>query len=158
MPTSTYTPLANLTLSTGQSSVSFTSISGAYRDLVLTFNGSLPSGQGLYLRLNGASTNHSIQRIYNSGGGTPSADTLSDWEIAFTNTTIFSKTDLLDYTATDKNKVGLTRWGNADGTSYTMAMSGKWASTAAITNFSLVTSGGGNITAGSTFALYGVIS
>lgn len=158
MPTPTYTPLANLTLSSGASSVTFSSISSSYRDLVLVFNGSLPSGQGLYMRLNADASNHGLIRIYNDGGGTPSAGTLSNWEIGFSNTTIISKTEILDYSATDKHKPSLIRWGNADGTSYTMAMAGRWASTAAVTSIALVTSGGGNITSGSTFALYGIAS
>jgi hypothetical protein len=37
-----------------------------------------------------------------------------------------------------------------------MAAAGRWASTSAVTSIALVTSGGGNITAGSTFSLYGV--
>jgi hypothetical protein len=153
---SAFTALANVTLGAGASSVTFSSITGIYRDLVLVFNGSLPSGQSLFMRLNADSSNHTLMRIYNDGGGTPSAGTLSNWEISFNNTTLFSKTEIMDYATTDKHKSSLIRWGNADGTSYTMAAAGRWASTSAVTSIALVTSGGGNITAGSTFALYGV--
>lgn len=156
--TSAMVALANVTLGSSASSVTFSSITGSYRDLVLIFNGSLPSAQGLYMRLNGDSSNHTVVRMYNSGAGSPASDTLSNWEIAYSNTTLFSKTEILDYSATDKHKSSLIRWGNADGTSYTMALAGRWASTAAVTSIALVTSGGGNITAGSTFALYGMQS
>jgi hypothetical protein len=153
---SAYVALANVTLGSGASSITFSSIGQGFRDLVVIFNGSLPSGQSLFMRLNADSSNHSLMRIYNDGGGTPSAGTLSNWEIGFNNTTLFSKTEIMDYATTNKHKTSLIRWGNADGTSYTMAAAGRWASTSAVTSIALVTSGGGNITAGSTFSLFGV--
>jgi hypothetical protein len=160
MPTETYTALATVTLGSSASSVTFSSIPASYRDLVLVYNGTGTSGQSLQPRFNNdTGGNYTTVRMYNSGGGSsPASDNYAPAEIGYNNTTNTGIANIMDYSATDKHKTYLTRWGNADGTSYVQAYAARWANTAAITSIQITNSGGGNIAAGSTFNLYGIAS
>lgn len=155
-------PLANITLGSAAASVTFSSITGNYRDLYLVVQfGHSVSGQGLRLRANSdTGTNYAYVEMYGDGSGTGS---VSNAALSFIPLTAYgplastpivsSLTSILDYSATDKHKTLLTR---RDEAGYiTEAITGRWASTSAITTL-LIYPASGNIVAGSTFALYGV--
>ena len=157
MPTATYTPLANTTVSIAAASVAFSNIPATYRDLILVSRNSMTLMSPLYVRFNNdTGANYAAVRIFNAGS-TPTSDTASPAEIGFNTTTNMGIANIMDYSATDKHKSYLTRWGNADGTSYVQFYAARWANTAAITTVNIAPSSG-LITAGSTFALYGVIA
>ena len=157
MPTPTYTALANITLGSSASSVTFSSIPATYRDLVMVFNGSGPSGVPIVLRYNNdTGANYPSVRMFNTGSS-PNSDTVTPPEIGFSNTSLVALVNIMDYSATDKHKTSLIRWGNADGTSYSMAWASRWANTAAITTLN-ITVASGQIVSGSTFALYAIAS
>jgi len=158
MPTPTYTPLANLTLSGTAASVTFSSISQAYRDLVLVFYGNATTFQDFNIRINGdTGANYSQMFMRGNGGATASNGTQSTTIMQCTVSSMLQSANkvqylvnIMDYSATDKHKAMLVEGTNAN--VGTETMSGRWASTAAITNISIIAS----FAAGSTFALYGI--
>ncbi len=159
MATSTYTPLANITLSSSAASVTFSSISQAYRDLVLVFDGLTTGGSYSTLRANGDNTgaNYSfVVMLGNGSSGVSQSGTGSFWDyppISSTNRTNIVA-QVMDYSAADKHKTTISR-GNDSG-NQVVATAGRWANTAAITTLVMATSG--TFAAGSTFALYGIAS
>ncbi len=161
----TYEPIATTTLSSAAASVTFSSISGSYTDLVVV--GSIKTGANTYqpiLRFNGdsgsnysstaiagsgsaaSSNRHTNQNgIYaNPGPGVGTAGNFWPWIMQVQN-----------YTNTNVNKTVLHRFNNAE--SYVVAGVGLWRNTAAITSITLVAEAGSNdFQSGSTFTLYGI--
>ena len=153
MPTQTYTPLATVTLGSSASTVTFSSIPATYRDLVLIIAGTYVTSQGLNLRMNSDTSNVSTVRMYNTTSDTPSV-----FEVAWGGAPLTSVTQIMDYSATDKHKTTLCRWGTTGtggATDYTLAIASRWASTAAINTLTLVPTSG-TIPAGMSFSLYGI--
>lgn len=154
-------PLANITLSSGATTVTFSSISGAYRDLVLIVNGGGSSYGTFQIRFNGSSSGYTYVGMESNGSAAAAVSNTSNaldgnynyWvEDIGTNNTVY-ELQLLDYSATDKHKTaiykvkaGLTGLGQ-----YT----GRWATTDAVTSI-VLSRGSGTWRNGSTFALYGV--
>jgi hypothetical protein len=156
MPTKTYTPLANITLGAATASVVFSSIPATYRDLILVVVPLRASTNNTALRINGSSASeYTSVRMYGDSGGA-SSDTTSDTslDIGGSATNYLSITQIMDYSATDKHKTILSRQGL--GSTYTLALAGRWASTAAINSVQVFS--GANWDSGSTFNLYGVIA
>lgn len=158
-----WTPLANLTLGSSASSVTFSSISGSYRDLVLVIQASsTPSGTNIAIRMN-SDTGSNYPAVYASGDGSGAySGTLNEtWmQVAYysgatTSTFLSAVVTVADYSATDKHKTVLSRGGNsAQGTDM---IAGRWANTSAVTTLSVhARTGGVSFATGSTFALYGV--
>jgi hypothetical protein len=163
MPTPTYTPLANTTLVSATGTVTFSSINQGYRDLILVSNvlQNTTAARQSTLRPNGDSGNATLVYMDGSGSSTASGSvtSLSMFYVASgpaANITATSIMNIMDYSATDKHKTILTR----AGTSYdpVSAYASRWASTSAITSLDIVATTGGNFSAGSSFALYGVIA
>jgi hypothetical protein len=165
MPTATYTPLANVTLASTSTSITFGSIPATYRDLIVVFQG-LSGGVGNFqtrLRLNGdTGNNYNWQRM--SGTGTSSfastAASQNNLNLTFaaeaqTTTQVQHRINIMDYSATDKHKTVISRADNA--AQATEAVAGRWANTAAVTSVQLFPSSA-TFGIGTTVALYGVIS
>lgn len=158
MPTATYTPLANITLGSSASSVTFSSIPATYRDLIVVSN-CRPVSTGpldLFLRLNGDTGNQSAAVMYGDGSN-PGSVTTSAIVAQFNGNARneVGVAQVMDYSATDKHKTVLTRTNYSSTT--VSAQAGRWASTSAVTSIVLVYNGS-NIEAGSNFALYGIAS
>lgn len=163
MPTVTYTPLANLTLSSSATSVTFSSISQAYRDVVMVFTGSSASQADFYIRFNG-DTGANYTRIFMQGDGTntESFGNVNDtpfrisrarvWPSEMTNIVM----NVMDYSTTSQHKTALIRANNA--ARATEAYAGRWASTAALTSITLLLESGVQFATGSSFALYGIVA
>jgi hypothetical protein len=166
MPTETYIPLANLTLSSGQTSVTFSSISQAYRDLVLVINWQ-NSGLGSAGRLEiNSNTGSNYNGVWMTGW-TPS-NVSSSYETNNTSARIagasYGPLDtysniatlfFMDYTATDKHKLVISRYGAA-AAGESQATFSRFASTSAITTIKFFDVVGQTFTTGSTFTLYGI--
>lgn len=156
MPTPTYTPLATITLSSNQTSVTFGSIPNTYKDLILVANVRLTSTSDLGIRFNSDSGNN-YHRVFMAGNGSSaSSGTNSPADIgywAYTTSTSYDPQilQLMDYSATDKHKTWLSRYGGASIT--TGATAGRWASTSAVTSITISL---GTYQSGSTFSLYGI--
>lgn len=160
MPTPTYTPLANITLGSSAASVTFSSISGSYRDLVLVYAGSRSSGGvNVVARLN-SDTGSNYSAVYMAGNGSSTltgAGSSTSFDCGYypgTGQANFQM-NLMDYSATDKHKTALIR--TNDSTGFVAAYAHRWANTAAVTSI-LIFPGAGTLDAGTTLALYGIAS
>lgn len=161
MPTPTYFPLANITLGSSASSVTFSSIPATYRDLVLIYYGlGSTADAGHRVEVNGdTGNNYSVVRM----AGGPSSVVSSS---ATTNyfPLLYSASpqngmailQIMDYSATDKHKTALTR-ANHISQSTVEALASRWANTAAITSLKILQSSG-TLQSGTTIALYGIAS
>jgi hypothetical protein len=153
---SAYVALANVTLGSTASSVTFSSITGAYRDLILVFNFQGTGSGFCSLTLNGDTSNFSrVTAFGNSGAvssGTASDSNFAAFTSSFNN---LATLQFMDYSATDKHKTILGRTGT--GTDEVMMNTIRWASTAALTSITINTPSA-DFAAGSTFALYGIAS
>jgi hypothetical protein len=162
MPTPTYTPLANTTLGSSASSVTFSSISGSYRDLILVFNGSASADENLRFKLNASTSGY--RAIEATGSGSTTAKSTEPATGAGYITINYPSVgsgrtvgiyQFMDYSATDKHKSVLIRNNSSDwGTAMTAA---RWANTAAVTSIQLYPNAG-TFSAGSTFELFGIAS
>jgi len=154
MPTPTYTPLANLTLSVAAGTIAITDISQGYRDLIIVVTSKLSSGSSqtnVNIAFNGdTASNYERTTLFGDGtttGGSNNAD--RTWAVLNNNTNWVM--DVFDYSVTDKAKTALTRTSNSNQRRYTI---GRWNSTAAITSVSFTSST--TFAIGSTVAIYGV--
>lgn len=158
--------MANITLSSSASSVTFSNIPNTYRDLILII-GSAKSTSGnpaVIARFNSdTGTNYPYVRM--TGNGSTAASTavtnqgFMNFAAAFginstENATIIVQ--IMDYSATDKHKSLLVR-SNLAGAGVE-AIAGRWASTSAITTMEVFNTSSISFASGSTFALYGVIA
>lgn len=155
-------PLANVTLGANAATVTFSSISQSYRDLVLVINANNTSGgSALWLRFNGDSGSNYQSVVtagYDSTLGSSSTSGPAAYLTFFNamNTTrgAFAIANIMEYSTSDKQKPILSRLGLTNNQETNMIAS-RWANTAAITSVS-IPSQNGEFVAGSTFALYGV--
>lgn len=169
MPTETYTSIASTALSSATSTVTFSSISSSYQDLILVMNFSLnDSGTTLDIRLNGDTANNYFTQML-QGTGSAAASVLSNgvaqmrllggdsvWaNSGFVNQAVVN---FLDYSATDKNKAILARSGTTGDYPGVRAIATRWASNSAINEISIFPGGGYSFQPGSTFNLFGVIA
>jgi hypothetical protein len=160
---SAYVALANLTLSSTATTITFTSISQSYRDLVLVItatSGNASSHQP-GLRINGVTNSYVYVTLFGNGTSTGSAASSGVGQINLTGNQSALRADgpltivaqLNDYSVADKFKTCLSR---ADGvTSSTIATIGANENTAAISSLTVMNA---TFASGSTFALYGIAS
>lgn len=170
MPTTTYTPLATVTLTGNDSEILFSSIPSTYRDLILV--GTLRTNyaattEPLRIRFNGDSTNGNYKRVSMSGNGsTASAYTDSPGEVivdvgatganATSGQYSSFRLDALDYAITTKHKVGFTY--SDVPAAETRRQTWYYNQTTAISSISVVGYFGGSFVSGSTLSIYGVIA
>jgi hypothetical protein len=168
MPTPTYTPLATVTLASTAATVTFSSIPATYRDLILVVaNLSATAANTLYARLNGdTGSNYSfvIASGTSSGATSPSSASNSNglfMGAANTGLPITSPSQailqIMDYSATDKHKTALGRYGSTGPSEVEMSAT-RWANTAAVTSLVVRIAPSGSFNSGVSFSLYGVIA
>jgi hypothetical protein len=159
---SAYTSLANVTLGSSATTVTFSSISQAYRDLVLIVDGNSTSTTGFFFRVNAdTGSNYAFVSMQGNGSGADSGSSASQTRIlnywSSGSTSSASRNlwtiNFMDYSATDKHKSGLTR--SDFPADITEAKAFRWANTAAITSI-LISTASGSLAANTTFALYGI--
>jgi hypothetical protein len=156
----TFTPIATTTLGSAQSSVTFSSISGAYTDLVLVTNGKMSAGSALNNKLtfnSDTTTNYSRTYIYGDGstpisGRDSSQDNLGFiyWNSTNPNTTIIQ---IQNYSNTTTYKTAIARTSESG---VAAAYVGLWRSTSAITSITITRGSTNDFASGSTFSLYGI--
>lgn len=152
-------PLATTTLASSSATVSFSSISGAYRDLRLVVDMPTTPNSYAYFQLNNdTGANYNWVMMGGNGSSAFSVSGANDTKHQFTwdysNGKMWATVDFQDYSVTDKHKTSLVR-GNGTDYGVTTAWAQRWASTSAITSIKIYFASG-NIQAGSTFSLYGV--
>jgi hypothetical protein len=166
-----YESIATSTVgSGGVASVTFSSISGSFKHLQIraiarsTYN--LNASSSLIVQLNGNTTigNYSTHLLDGNGSSTSAYGASGDYpQGAISNATAGSNIfgtaliDILDYTDTNKYKTVRILSGNDNSGSGTIRFSSGvlYANTNAITSITIST-GGGNLTEYSSFALYGI--
>lgn len=161
MPTATYVPLANVTLTSTASSVYFSSISQSYRHLVLVVAPSSTSDSFLYLQMNGIGGS---SYTWGSMNGDASSSYLQQQMSSETfdlapgvggAANAICRVDFIDYTATDKNKAIV--WRTDRPVNGTLQGAGTLTTTGAITQIRVWEYGANVFGIGSTFALYGIV-
>ena len=162
MAVSSYNAIGTVTLSSGQTQVTFPNIPQIYTDLVVVVEGAGSTGGDLKFTLNGdAATNYST--TWFSGDGS-TATSLRHNNYAYAEadrwesvTTTLGATmhilDVMNYSNSTTFKTTLIRSNSA--AAGTSALVSLYRSTAAITSMTLFLSGG-TFSTGSTFSLYGV--
>jgi hypothetical protein len=160
MPTATYIGLANLTLSSSDASVEFSSIPDTYRDLVLVTQTKATANTYGRVRINGetGSIYTRVRMLGNSGGASSTSNTLTAFDLSDLNTTDWNLdiVQFLDASATDKHKSVLIRSSQTN-VSEVSAHAGRAATTSRITSITVLTNSN-SFASGSTFALYGIVS
>ena len=156
----TYENLATTTLTSTQTSISFTSISGSYTDLVLIATGQTSAGENIRIQFNSdTGTNYSSTTLYGDGStaaSTRGSNGNSILSAVFSSTAVSNSiTHIMNYANTTTNKTILQRGNNPS--NIARADVGLWRSTAAITSITLFVNSG-NISIDSTFTLYGIKS
>jgi hypothetical protein len=153
----TYEPIASQTLGSAASTVTFSSISGAFTDLVLIANVGMSSNASYQVRVNGdTGNNYSWTRV--SGNGS-AAGSSRDSNVASINTVIqgfpdlvLGKFEFLSYANTNVFKTML--FGGGAASDVVTRTVGLWRNTAAITSITVFT--GTSFNTGATFSLFGL--
>jgi hypothetical protein len=159
----TYEPIATTTLSSSAATITFSSISGSYTDLVFVSTAKLVSGTaGMQLQFNGdTGSNYSNTFLWATGSssgsvGNSNATSINFHYGAFLDSTNFAVQigQIMNYSNTTTYKTVINRDGSAP--TGTDAIVGMWRNTSAITQI-VVKVGNANVFAtGSTFTLYGI--
>ena len=167
MPASaTYTPIATTTLTSAQTTVTFSSISGSYTDLIIVANTKSVSAGGnqwFMMKFNSDSgSNYSMTYLSGNGSSASSGRYSNRSDGIFPGDT--DNTDymtmiinIMNYNNSTTYKTVLSR--SSDSSDSVKAIVGLWRSTAAITSVSITNQDvPSNIASGSTFTLYGILS
>ena len=162
----TYTPIATTTLGSDQTSVTFSSISGSYTDLVCIVNGAVTSADNTYMDFNGDTAANYSQTALRGNGSSALSNRYSSNNYIVNDVTSFPDTTLSDYTLivninnysnSTTYKTSLSR-SNQAGTGVATSV-GLWRSTAAITQIDIIpVSGGSIINTGTVATLYGILA
>jgi hypothetical protein len=164
--TVTYEKIASTTLSSTVATVTFSSISGAYTDLVLILNpiANTATDSYPYMRFN-SDTGSNYSRTFMRGTATTaSSDRGTNETLAYliggnvvqTNSAFNGIVHINNYSNTTTYKNWLTRTNSATGTNASVEhLIGLWRNTSAITSIA-ITCGNNSFVSGSTFALYGI--
>jgi hypothetical protein len=161
----TYEPIATTTLGTAAASVTFSSISGAYTDLVLVFQTGMSSaGEEPLLQFNSdTGANYSETMMYGSGTTDYSLRNSISTAIQLARDVGLPSAlesnhivHIQNYSNATTYKTLLARVNKGSATfAQVAAYVGLWRNTAAITSLTILTTSG-NLVAGSTFTLYGI--
>lgn len=159
----TYEPISTTTLGSAAASVTFSSISGSYTDLVLIAAHQNASQSGVRVQVGNGSvdtgSNYSITYLLGDGSsatsGRASNDTSFDFAFVAANSESNLIINIMNYANTTTYKTFITR--NNGAAQGVTARVGLWRSTSAINEIKLAPSTG-NFNSGSTFTLYGIKS
>lgn len=160
----TYTPLATTTLSSAAASVTFSSISGSYTDLVMVLN--LKGTTALDYKINfNSDTGSNYSNTYLTGTGSAASSGRRTSQTYFqpenngyVTTSLEQNTiiHIMNYSNTTTFKTALSRSNNAS--TGLDAFVNLWRSTSAITSIQIAAISTPNFDIGSTFTLYGILA
>lgn len=160
---STYTPIATQTLGSAAASVTFSSISSAYTDLVLVVNGNTSGDLDLQMQVGNGSvdtgTNYSVTFLYGTGSAAGSGRSANQSAMGLGgiyNSGSGIGTNLVsiqNYSNTSTYKTVLSR-SNSGG--QVNARVNLWRSTSAINIIKVLVESAGNLNTGTTVTLYGI--
>lgn len=164
----TYNALSTTTLGSNQSSISFTSISQSYTDLLLVFRGGMATdtGYALSIRLNGATGGYDYIRHYGAGSSytVDGAGTASQiYTLVPANNKLQSIFffHIFNYSNTSTFKNVLVRnsspgWTAGGATGQEATTFGIYKATGAITSLEIAPEFTANLLSGSSATLYGI--
>lgn len=159
----TYEPIATTTLSTTTASVTFSSISGAYTDLILIFDGlstAVANAVGFQIKVNEASGSLQSYTRLQGNGTTASSSRVQDGDPAVGVVGNSERSNIIaqimNYSNSTTFKTIISRYNSNDaGDGRTGAYVNLTRATTAITSL-LVDLSAGSFASGSTFTLYGI--
>jgi hypothetical protein len=157
---STYTSIATTTLGSAASSITLSSIPSSYTDLVVVFVGANASADDFILRFNSDSTgNYSTTQLVGDGTSVQSIKSTSVAQIQLgygtTNRINSAIINVFNYANTSTYKTSLIDYINTnDFMRRTVAL---YRSTAAINSITIQRSGAGNMNAGTSMTIYGIL-
>lgn len=163
---STYTPIATTTLGSAQSTVTFSSISGAYTDLRMVITGVSNSSDNIFYRFNGV-TSASYSRTMLSGDGSAASSarassqnfgrlTSFGWPTSTAGEAV-TTWDIMNYSNGTTYKTSIARSNRAS--NGVDAIVNLFSDAGAITSISIATNqftGSSNWLSGTTVTLYGI--
>jgi hypothetical protein len=153
----TYEPIATTTLGSAAASITFSTISGAYTDLVLIASGISTGDFSTSLQFNSdTGNNYSATLFYGTGSSalaSNNTNTSAGYAGRVGSNGSASIHHIMNYSNATTYKTAISRGNNAD--SITMLNVCSWRSTDAITTVKLQCDGA-NFDTGSTFTLYGI--
>ena len=157
--TATYEKIATTTLGSAQASITFSSISGSYTDIVLILAGTVGSLSNVAFQVNSdTGSNYSNTLMLGSGSAATSerqSNTSSGAGTVVATGQSIIKLQFMNYSNTTTYKTVLNNGGNAG--SYIGAGVNLWRSTSAITSIKVMTfNDNSTYQTGSTFTLYGI--
>ena len=154
----TYTPIATNTLSSTASSVTFSSIPGTYKDLVVIVAGTMTTGStnNVNFQFNGdTGSNYSWTRMLSSTTALSSARGTSDLEIDIGILSSTSQSATIAHIQNYSNSTTYkTAIGRGNTSEYVQESVGAWRNTAAITSVKIQTAA--IFSVGTIFTLYGI--
>ena len=160
----TYEPIATTTLGSAQSSVTFSSISGSYTDLVLIISARMTAGGGassIQAQFNSdTGSNYSFTLLNGDGSSATSARNSNQTQAAIGLGTDAAGewssniVQIMNYSNATTYKTILARAGIAG--DRVRAIVNLWRSTSAITSITIINNGATTFVSGSTFTLYGI--
>lgn len=158
----TYEPIATQTLGSAAASVTFSSISSSYTDLVLVFWKLTSAAAQCSLQFNGdTGSNYSNTSVSGNGSAAASARSSSGTSISLENALISDTTNasmiilnVMNYSNTTTNKTIISRANAA--ASGVNANVGLYRSTSAISSLTVLSGGSSTFSTGATFTLYGI--
>lgn len=162
----TYEPISTTTLGSAAATVTFSTISGAYTDLVLVTNlKTTTTSQEVTVKINNdTGSNYSLTNLRGDGSTAASlrrsSQTVGTISKEISPNTAFefvSVSTFMNYSNATTYKTWLSRNNRASASNApgTEALVGLWRSTSAITEL-VIGLTGGNFDTGSTFTLYGI--
>jgi hypothetical protein len=158
--TATYIGLANITLGTATSTVTISSISQSFRDLILTIDGQASVDAQVTVRFNSDSgTNYAFVRYFTTGSGVTADSAVTQTSVGagrlYQTTSAVSMYNIFDYSTTDKHKTTLVLRDNPS--AITLSTVERWLDTAAITSITIST-GAATMNVGTNIRLFGIVS
>jgi len=162
----TYDKIATTTLASATTTITFSSISSSYTDLVLVGKILVASGgaQSFLMKFNGDSSDlYSLTRLYYNGVGAAGADATNTSTQGFAGIVDSSGTitngstiefQIYDYANTTTFQTSFCRTDNGTSGIYQSFYGHTWRSTAAVNSISIITSN--NMVVGSNLTLYGI--
>jgi hypothetical protein len=146
----------------GQSSISFTSIPSTYKHLqVRCMYNTITNPDNIGMTLNGSVTSSRQHSLTGNGSSASASSTTDNWfthQAGASSTIMYGMViDLLDYSNTNKNKTArILGGGDFNGSGVMFFTSALYATTSAVTSFTLQGFGGQSFTQFASFALYGI--
>ena len=159
--------IADVTVSSPQATVEFTSIPQGYTDLIIKINARTTRANSfdiLNAKFNTLSTNQTARILYGNGASAISTTDTNIWAGLTTGDTATASTFgnseiyIPNYTSSNFKSMSIDEVNETNGTTaYAIMVAGLWSATAAITSIGFTSSTGSILMANSTFTLYGVL-